>query len=74
MKSKTASTTLKLQAQHVTVRLYPLIVRAVEEGCTRGLNRARKHHSDPDYEVVRDAIEEAVLTELCELFDFGDPS
>ena len=74
MKSKTGSTTLKPQAQHVTVRLYPLIVRAVEEGCTRGLNRARKHHTNPDLEAVRDAIEDAVLVELCELLDFGDPS
>ena len=74
MKSKIGSTMSKPRTKHVTVRLYPLIVRAVEEGCARGLNRARKHHMNPDLEAVRDAIEDAVLIELCELLDFGDPS
>ena len=74
MKSKTGSTMSKLRPSPITIRVYPLLVRAIEEGCARGLNRALKYNSGPPYEDVRDAIEEAVLTELCELLDFGDPS
>ena len=74
MKRTIGSTTSKLRLKPLAIRVYPLLARAIEEGCTIGLNRARKYDDKPEYEAVRDAIEEAVLSEVCELFDFGDPS
>jgi len=37
-----------------------------------GWNRAHKHHESPDPESIRNAIEIAVLNEICEWFDFDE--
>ena len=74
MKRTIGSTTSKLRLKPLAIRVYPLLARAIEEGCTIGLRRAHKHDASPSSDAVRDAIEDAVLSEVCELFDFGDPS
>jgi hypothetical protein len=51
---------------------YNLITQCVETGVMLGWNRAHKHDATPDPERIRDAIELAVLNEICEWFDFEE--
>ena len=77
MKSTTGSTTSKPHlnpSQPLTIRVYPLVVRAIEEGGAYGLTRAFKYNDNPSPEAIREAIEEAILNNFCGLFDFGDDS
>jgi hypothetical protein len=37
-----------------------------------GWNRAHKHDATPEDEAIRNAIEQAVLNEICEWFDFDE--
>lgn len=57
-----------------TIRLntYPIIEEAVYRGVLAGLNRAKKHIADPAEDYVRECIRQAVLSELCEVIDWGD--
>lgn len=56
----------------VKVRLYPLLERAVEEGIALGWNRAHKHADTPNEARIKEEIERAIMSELSELFDFGN--
>lgn len=51
---------------------YNLIAQCVENGVMLGWNRAHKHNDEPDPQQIRDAIEQAVLNEICEWFDFEE--
>jgi hypothetical protein len=51
---------------------YHLIAKCVETGIMFGWNRAHKHTDEPDPETIRNAIEVAVMNEICEWFDFED--
>jgi hypothetical protein len=51
---------------------YNLIVQCVENGVRTGWNRAHKHTDTPDDEAIQQAIEDAVMNEICEWFDFED--
>ncbi len=51
---------------------YNLITQCVETGVMLGWNRAHKHVINPDPEAIRDAIEQAVLSEICEWFNFEE--
>ncbi len=51
---------------------YNLIAHCVETGVMLGWNRAHKHTGTPDPEAIRDAIEQAVLNEICEWFNFEE--
>jgi hypothetical protein len=51
---------------------YNLIAQCVETGVMLGWNRAHKYDENPDPEAIRDAIEQAVLNEICEWFDFEE--
>jgi hypothetical protein len=51
---------------------YNLIAQCVETGVMLGWNRAHKHDATPEDEAIRDAIEQAVLNEICEWFDFEE--
>jgi len=53
-------------------REYNLIAQCVENGVMLGWNRAHKHNENPDPDTIRDAIEVAVLNEICEWFDFDE--
>ena len=52
------------------VNVYAVLARAVEEGIEYGWNRARKHVENPTPEQIKSAIYEAVMTGICEYFDF----
>lgn len=49
---------------------YNLIAQCVETGVMSGWYRAHKHNDAPDSEAIRYAIEQAVLNEICEWFNF----
>jgi hypothetical protein len=51
---------------------YNLIAQCVETGVMLGWNRAHKHTDTPDPDTIRNAIEQAVLNEICEWFDFDE--
>jgi len=51
---------------------YNLIAQCVEDGVMLGWNRAHKHTEEPDPNTIRDAIEQAILNEICEWFDFEE--
>jgi hypothetical protein len=51
---------------------YNLITQCVETGVMLGWKRAHKYAITPDPEAIRDAIEQAVLNEICEWFDFEE--
>jgi hypothetical protein len=53
---------------------YNLITQCVETGVMLGWNRAHKHDATPEDEAIRNAIEQAVLNEICEWFDFDEES
>ena len=51
------------------VRVYPVLCEAVERGVAYGLARAYKHTETPTREQIAEAVEHAVLHEICEWFD-----
>ena len=52
------------------VSAYRVLSRAVEEGVALGWNRAHKHTDRPSEEDVRSKIEDAVMIEISQYFDF----
>jgi len=52
------------------VNAYKVLANAVEGGIAYGWGRAHKHYDTPSPETIRQAIEDAVLHEVCEWFDF----
>jgi hypothetical protein len=51
-------------------KLYPLVVECIERAIDYGWNRAHKHVDDPTEEMIKIAINDAILNDLCETFDF----
>lgn len=49
---------------------YAILDRAVEEGVAYGWNRAHKHTSTPTEEQVKEAVRNAIMSEVCEVFEF----
>ena len=56
----------------IRVNAYTVVERAVEEGVELGCNRAHKYADKPTRESLADAIELAVMNELCEVLRFDD--
>jgi hypothetical protein len=56
----------------MTVRAYPVLHRAVEEGVAYGYRCAHKHTDAPDVRAIEEQIVNAVMNEVCEYFDFSD--
>lgn len=54
------------------VRVYTVLSDAVERGTRVGYHRAHKHTDAPGEGAICDAIVQAVMSEACEVFDFGD--
>lgn len=52
------------------VNEYRVLADAVENGVTRGVNRAYKHNDNPDGPAFVDNIVINVLSEICEYFRF----
>ena len=59
--------------QKIGVNLYNIVSRAVEEGVAYGIHRGYKHTDGEPPEGLAEAVETAVLTELCSVLDFTDP-
>ena len=51
---------------------YNLMLQCIETGVMLGWNRAHKHGDNPDPQHIRDQIEQAVVNEICEWFDFDE--
>ena len=49
-----------------------ILAKAIEQGIEYGWSRAHKHTDEPEPEHIREQIEQAVLNEICEWFDFED--
>lgn len=62
----------------VRVRAYDVVRRAVDEGVAYGVRRAFKHSATPpteaEIDAIRQAVEDAVMNELCEVIDFPEPA
>jgi hypothetical protein len=56
----------------VRVRAYAVLARAVEEGYAAGRRRAYKHSDTPGEAHVEDAVTGAILSSICEVFDFDE--
>ncbi|MBI3184698.1 MAG: hypothetical protein HYZ28_21385 [Myxococcales bacterium] len=56
------------------VRAYEVLSRAVDEGVAYGWRRAHKHTDAPGEDAIKDQVTQAVLSEVCEYFDFADES
>ena len=55
----------------IQVDAYRVMEEAVERGISIGWRRAHKHVESPDEVSIKDAVEQAVMNELCEYFKFG---
>lgn len=54
------------------VRTYEVLTRAVEEGAQLGVQRAFKHSDAPTREVIANAVVDAVMAAVLEVFDFAE--
>lgn len=62
----------KIDGGTIRAKVYPLMRDAVETGIVRGYHRAFKHTNTPEPQAVMDEIEQAVMNEIAERFDFGE--
>jgi hypothetical protein len=53
-------------------KTYLLLTRCIEDGVHLGVNRAYKHTDKPTQEQLYEAIESAVINEICEWFHIDD--
>ena len=51
---------------------YRILEMAVRDGAAIGYRRAFKHDDEPSEERIIDAIEQAVMAQICEWFRFED--
>jgi len=56
------------------VKEYTVLTDCVERGVAIGMSRAYKHTDTPTLDYIKRQIEDAVLSEICEYFDFNDES
>jgi hypothetical protein len=56
----------------VSVKVYEVIRRAVEEGVAYGYQRAFKHTDTPSEETIKEQIEHAVMNAVSEVIDYDD--
>lgn len=53
---------------------YEILRRAVEEGIAYGYRRAHKHTDAPSDDALFEALEQAIMGSISEMFTFGDES
>lgn len=53
-------------------KVYQLLEMCVEYGVERGYNRAFKHNDEPDEAAIKESIQNCVMGEICEWFDFEE--
>lgn len=51
-------------------KYYTILSNAIEEGCRLGVTRAFKHTEDPSFELIEDEVSKAIMTAICEVFEF----
>jgi hypothetical protein len=51
-------------------KTYVILCRCIEQGIERGYDRAHKHTDTPDENALKKSIEDNILLELDEVFDF----
>lgn len=56
----------------MTPKFRVILEMAIEEGVLRGYRRAFKHNEEPTEEVICETIEECVMSQIYEYFDFSD--
>lgn len=61
---------VKITSEAIRAKVYPLMRETVEAGVLYGWTRAHKYTDAPTPEDIREAIEQAVMTEICERFEF----
>ncbi len=49
-----------------------ILNQAIEEGVLLGYRRAFKHNEDPSEEIICETIEECVMSQIYEYFEFSD--
>jgi hypothetical protein len=54
------------------VKEYTVLADCVERGVAMGMSRAYKHSDTPALDYIKRQIEDAVLLEICEYFDFKE--
>jgi hypothetical protein len=54
------------------VKEYTVLVDCVERGVAFGMARAYKHSDTPTPDYIKRQIEDAVLVEICEYFNFKE--
>lgn len=54
------------------VKEYPVLVDCVERGVASGMARAYKHTDNPLHDHINQQITDAVLSEICEYFNFEE--
>jgi hypothetical protein len=63
---------VKMTGGTMRVKVWPVLTEAVDNGIMHGWNRAHKHVSNPDEAAIRQAIADAVTSEIAEVFDIED--
>lgn len=56
-------------------KAYPILLRAIEEGVTRGYREAVKHLEPgecPHEMTLHECICDCIVEEICEVFDFSE--
>lgn len=56
----------------VTLNSWAIISRAVEEGIDYGYRRAHKHTSTPSEDLLKNEIDNAIMSELSEVLLYED--
>lgn len=59
-----------MSKQLITVKLFNLIERAVEEGARYGYTRAHKHTDEPEEETIITEITTHIMNELSEIIEW----
>ena len=54
-------------------KLRPLLEQCIENGAARGWHRAHKHVENPSREAILECIEDCIMSEIYEWFDFEQP-
>ena len=62
----------KLVAGGMTVKTYKVLERCIDDGVSYGWNRAHKHDDNPNEAHIREQIQNAIMNEICEWFNFDD--
>lgn len=56
----------------MTPDAYKVMRMAVETGVAVGIRRVYKHNPAPTHEAIAEAVEEAVIDQICEWFRFEE--